>query len=316
MKFSVIIPCHNPGRLILDALASVERQTVRAYEIIVINDGSVDGTKDLVKSSGIDVKYLETDYGNAAAARNAGIRVAEGDWLAFLDADDVWYGDHLLRASRQLGEGNDVGRLNRHNRLGAKGEIRGEAREIASAPMSGLDLQDYIDMSKGRPWFPGMSGCIVSRERAIKVGLLDVTQYRRHDIEFWLRVINGNTWSYDPAVCHGYRIDTPGAISRNIPERELYLFRAFEKNYEVLPKSDRDRVMGYCARRAMSAALTEGSSKDRAAAWKEVCGRLSITDRALFQFSLAFPDGFSLINRLRRKLKPDRPHKVDAPGNR
>ena len=302
LKFSVIIPCHNPGRLILDALASVQNQTVPVHETIVINDRSVDGSRELVMNSGLDVKYLETDYGNAAAARNAGIRAAEGDWLAFLDADDVWYGDQLSRAVQQLSKGNDVGRLNRHNRLSIDGEVCGETRQIASEPVSGLDLHDYIDMFGGRPWFPGMSGCIVSRDRAIEVGLLDITQHRRHDIEFWLRVIDGRTWSYDPAVCHGYRIDTPGAISRNIPERELYLFRAFQKNYDILPKSKRGQIMSYCARRAMSAAMTDGSKIDRAATWQEVRGRLSTTDRILFRLSSAFPKGFAKVNRMRRNL--------------
>ncbi len=99
MKISVVMPCHNTGPWIQQALQSVAAQTRAAHEIIVVNDSSTDDTVEQIRSSGIKVRFLDTRLGNAAAARNLGIKSAEAEWIAFLDGDDVWCSNHLDRAS-------------------------------------------------------------------------------------------------------------------------------------------------------------------------------------------------------------------------
>ena len=105
---SVIIPCHNAGRWIAQTLRSVAAQTYPAYEVIVIDDASTDDSIVEIGRSGVPVTLLHVAAGNAAAARNAGIEAASGDWIALLDADDVWYPNYLARATKLLSYSDDV----------------------------------------------------------------------------------------------------------------------------------------------------------------------------------------------------------------
>lgn len=90
MEISVVIPCYNAGRWIVDALRSVVAQTYQPHEIIVVDDVSSDDSVEKIQSCGIKVKLLHTQRANGAGARNVGIRQVTGDWIAFLDADDIW----------------------------------------------------------------------------------------------------------------------------------------------------------------------------------------------------------------------------------
>ena len=100
---SVIIPAYNVARFIKDTLDSVLAQTFDDYEIIVINDGSPDTVEleEQIKSYAPLITYLIQSNGGAGSARNAGIRAAQGEFLAFLDGDDCWL-PHFLNSQLEL----------------------------------------------------------------------------------------------------------------------------------------------------------------------------------------------------------------------
>jgi glycosyltransferase involved in cell wall biosynthesis len=88
---SVIVPCYNAAAYLADAIESILRQDHQADEIIVIDDGSVDASAALVTGRfGARVRYQYQPHQGVSAARNRGIRMAEGRFIAFLDADDLW----------------------------------------------------------------------------------------------------------------------------------------------------------------------------------------------------------------------------------
>ncbi|MGD9255575.1 MAG: glycosyltransferase family A protein, partial [Chromatiales bacterium] len=87
---SVIIPTCNRVETLPRALDSVLAQTLSVDEVIVVDDGSTDGTADLVRASYPQVRLLQQPNRGVSAARNRGIRKATGDWIAFLDSDDRW----------------------------------------------------------------------------------------------------------------------------------------------------------------------------------------------------------------------------------
>ena len=90
ISISVIIPTYNRFVALQNALASVYAQTLPPSEVIVVDDGSTDGTAEMVRREYPDVKLLIQNNQGVSAARNTAIQVAEGDWIALLDSDDEW----------------------------------------------------------------------------------------------------------------------------------------------------------------------------------------------------------------------------------
>jgi glycosyltransferase involved in cell wall biosynthesis len=99
MKVSVLIPTYNRGYIIRDALESVLSQTYRDFEILVIDDGSSDDTREIVESLGRkEINYLQHERNRGcSAAYNTGIFAATGQLVGFLDSDDLWTSDYLER---------------------------------------------------------------------------------------------------------------------------------------------------------------------------------------------------------------------------
>ena len=95
VNVSVIIPTYNRKNLLKRALHSVSNQTFVPKEIIVVDDGSSDGTKDWVLERFPDVRYIYQDNSGVSSARNSGIKEAIGSWIAFLDSDDEWMSNKL-----------------------------------------------------------------------------------------------------------------------------------------------------------------------------------------------------------------------------
>jgi len=92
---SVIIPVYNGERYVAEAIDSVLAQEYKNIEIIVVNDGSTDNTEDVVRSYA-NVKHLFQSRKGVSAARNNGVRCSSGEFIAFLDADDLWTKNKLL----------------------------------------------------------------------------------------------------------------------------------------------------------------------------------------------------------------------------
>jgi glycosyltransferase involved in cell wall biosynthesis len=99
---SCIIPAFNAEPFVGEAIESVLAQTYSAVEIIVVDDGSTDRTADVARSYGPTVHCLVRPHRGAGAAKNDGIRVAQGGFVAFLDADDLWHPDKLTRQMDRL----------------------------------------------------------------------------------------------------------------------------------------------------------------------------------------------------------------------
>lgn len=94
MNISAVIPCYNGERFLKEAVESINSQTYLPKEIVIVNDGSTDGTEDVIESLKEStrvpiISVNQTNHG-VSAARNMGIATAKGEWIAFLDVDDVW----------------------------------------------------------------------------------------------------------------------------------------------------------------------------------------------------------------------------------
>src|SRR5713101_8731278 len=186
---SIIIPAYNVAPYIGETLDSVFAQTFAAYEVIVINDGSPD-TEDLERALEpyLDrIKYLKQENRGASAARNAGLRVARGEFVAFLDADDLWLPSYLDEQIKFVLERNcDL--------VCADSEVFCDSSTdnktymetlMADAPPAGAVT--FIGLLNAEQSLI-TSGVVVRRERVLEAGLFDEALRNSQDFDLWLRL--------------------------------------------------------------------------------------------------------------------------------
>jgi len=108
VNVSVIIPTYNRSNLIAETLDSVLSQSFSPLEVIVIDDGSTDGTEEVVRRYGYHVSYIRIDNMGECRARNVGAAMAAGNWIAFCDSDDLWHSEKLAYQATLALENPDV----------------------------------------------------------------------------------------------------------------------------------------------------------------------------------------------------------------
>lgn len=96
-KVSICIPTYNRKDYLRETLASVFAQTYKDYEVVIVDDGSTDGTEDMLEDADYDVRYCWVDHIGQAAARNKLIELAHGQYIAFLDSDDLLFPDAVQK---------------------------------------------------------------------------------------------------------------------------------------------------------------------------------------------------------------------------
>ncbi|MEJ2426991.1 MAG: glycosyltransferase family A protein, partial [Candidatus Thiodiazotropha sp.] len=93
--FTTVIPAYNCGTSIAQTLRSIEAQTRKCDQVIVVDDGSSDDTEAVIKASFDWVDYIKIQNSGVSVARNTGFERASGDWIALCDGDDIWHPDKL-----------------------------------------------------------------------------------------------------------------------------------------------------------------------------------------------------------------------------
>ncbi len=180
---SIIIPVYNGKTTILETIASVQQQTFSDIEIIVINDGSTDSTLELLKSIQDErLKIFSYENGGLPVARNRGISHATGEFIAFLDADDMWTPDKL---ELQLAA------LQQHPEAGVAYSwtyFKYDEEEYSYADESSFFEGDvYADLLV-RNFLHNGSNPLIRRQAIESVGFFDPTLKSCEDWEFYLRL--------------------------------------------------------------------------------------------------------------------------------
>jgi glycosyltransferase involved in cell wall biosynthesis len=311
MRISVIMPCHNAGRWIGEALQSTSIQTRPPDEVIVIDDASIDDSVEQIQNSGVEVRLLRASCRNAAAARNIGIEAATGDWLAFLDADDIWYPQHLERAQQLLQSSEDVAFLaDYHLFKGNSQNVEPLAPPLISTgtrltPLHFMDL-----LTRGFRF--GHSTVLLKRERVLEVGGFDVRQQRRHDIDLWLKVLAKHTWGYDAVPAMAYRMDTPESLSRNVVSCEYFWLRALLKNRKFYDVPAVQKLISLAARHAISLALVDGDMADLQRARSLAWPHLKPSSRVFFRCAALCRPPFQQAIRARRWVMARRDNETNT----
>lgn len=187
---SVVIPAFNSERCISRAIESVLSQTFSDYEIIVVDDGSTDGTADIVKKFGDRVRYIYQQNAGPARARNAGLKIASGQWIAFLDADDEWLPDKL-RQQVELLDGNRDLRWCSTNRYQAderRKALVGNKAAITKALKGRKYFPNYFTAAMAGKCPIVTSAIVVRKDVFDELGDFDPQYLRGQDLDMWWRI--------------------------------------------------------------------------------------------------------------------------------
>jgi len=220
---SVVIPTYNRARIIPKAIDSVLSQTYPDYEIVVLDDGSTDGTRDLIGSyaSG-KIRYFHQGNRGIAGARNAGIRQCAGAYIAFLDSDDYWLPDKLAQ---------QMALFSRHPEYGlvatccASVRYDGSFRATNRSGKSGWALQDLFKKNYIRT-----SAAVVTRQCLDAVGLFDESLRECEEYDLRLRIAAAFPIGFISEPLAVY-VDNPEGVSTDSLTGRLYRLQVLEKDY-------------------------------------------------------------------------------------
>lgn len=223
---SVVIPAYDAGEHIGRAIDSVLGQTYPAEEIIVVDDGSTDNTAEVVKGYGSKVTYIYQQNAGASAARNAGIKQATCEWIAFLDGDDEWLNGHLQTQTELLQRNPDLAWSTANYYRCLCGENRRGA-DIAPAKAKGmLGGKDFFD-DYFTAYIVGAGGCsdtmVIRRSVLMEAGLFRQEQVRANDLDMWWRLACRHPKIGYVAVPSAiYHMGAPDSVSQGYFPAELY----------------------------------------------------------------------------------------------
>ena len=195
---SVVIPAHNAEKYLRETIDSVIAQTYKNLEIIVVDDGSTDRTQNILAEYGDKIRVVRQSNKGSAAARNAGVAVARGTWVCFLDADDIWLPDKVALQVERC-NGTIISYTDTVCFGDAMvGEIRRSSFESA---YSGKVLKELLVGN-----FIGMSTVMIRRDVFNHYGGFDESYVTCEDWPLWMNVCAEHELGYLPEAVVRYRV--------------------------------------------------------------------------------------------------------------
>ena len=193
LSLSVVMPLYNKAHTVAATLASVLAQSVKDYELIVVDDGSRDGGDRIVESAQDSrVRLVRQANAGVSVARNIGIEAARGEWIALIDADDLWAPDHLaglVEAARQ------------HEIVAVFSNFRLQSRAFRPSIDPGLAAQrvdDYFAFALSHGGYPlSPSAVLIRRDQLVAAGLFAIGVWMGEDIDLWCRLACRGSFFYN-----------------------------------------------------------------------------------------------------------------------
>ena len=181
MKISVIIPTYNRKKTLARAIQSVRNQSLSPFEILIIDDGSNDGTEGWVKENFQSIKYIYQNNHGVSSARNIGIENAHGDWIAFLDSDDEWLPNKLYEQVKAI-DSNPEMKFFHTNEIWIRNGVRVNQMK-KHKKYGGYIFEKCLDICRVSP-----SSVLIQKEVFDNIGIFDESLRVCEDYDLWLRI--------------------------------------------------------------------------------------------------------------------------------
>jgi glycosyltransferase involved in cell wall biosynthesis len=233
-SISVVIPVFNLEAHLAEAVESVRWQTFQNFELILVDDGSTDRSREIIarcqRQDPGRVRTLFREHAGAAAARNAGIDAAVGEWIAFLDGDDVW------RANKLEAQLEVIRREPQTNLVSTAAEVIGQGRPLLQAVPESQDIKREL-LRKG--CFIILSSVLVRKELLRNVRF-DESLQGAQDLDLYMRLPDPVRFRFLPEPLILYRV-RPGSISDPLTMRYAQLghhYRIVRREAEKMKSTD------------------------------------------------------------------------------
>lgn len=228
-KISIIIPTYNYARFLPEAIESVLKQTYKDYEIIVVDDGSTDNTKEIIDKYKDKIRYIYQENKGLPSARNTGIKSAKGEYFAFLDSDDVFLPEKLELQIGRFDRNSSLGMVYTYrcffNEKGVRKKSISENRFLVGKIQTELFLGNVIPVSS----------TVVNRKCFEKVGLFDESLTSAEDYDLWLRLSHYFEVDCVPMPLVKIRLHSSN-MSRNLERMYINKITVINKNIQMFPE--------------------------------------------------------------------------------
>lgn len=220
-SFSVVIPVHDKARHVAASVASALRQTRQAEEIIIIDDASTDDSAAIISQMTdprIRMLFRDTPGPGGYAARNLGIAEANGNWIAFLDADDIWHPSHLADIEATIMASPEAGCVaTRYEHVFADHRAPSKmTAQLSAAAGRSADFRESLDI-----WVHSGECPIWTSAAAFRLDILRRAgpfpagkAVRGGDKDMWLRALSHAPFAYVPRISAEFHRDTDNKVSK------------------------------------------------------------------------------------------------------
>lgn len=259
-NLSVIIPTYNRSFTVVKAIDSVLQQTYEDYEVIVVDDGSTDNTYEKLKPYLNKIHYEYKENGGISSARNRGLEIAQGNYIALLDSDDFWKPEKLQKQMECFENYPEYG-LVATRCLTNTVDNNFKTIELNKIRRSGKSGWLYKDLFYKN--FLRTSSVVIKEECFRKVGFFDETLSRCNDIDMWLRISKKYPVGFINSPLTIYTRRPKEIRPDNIEGRKIWL-KVLDKNYDpaLIPKSLYKKRMSRVYAHIAENSLRKGSKEE------------------------------------------------------
>ena len=264
IRISVVIPVYNAEKFLERALHSVVSQTAPVHEIVVVDDGSTDGSRAVAERFGSRVRCVRQENAGVSAARNRGIEESTGEWIAFLDADDEWLPFKIERQVALLLPQSEIKWCACNHSSGLDGAqlpspipawVRDQLACEPSVPYFSAAMKGLVFQS---------SGFVIHRSIFDEVGVFDPALKIGEDCDLWWRIaMRYPRIAYCPEPCYHYFLDAPGSLTKRYRDRSARLSNICDNLRRSREVGRRAAAEFYpCGRRRAMSLLLRGAARE------------------------------------------------------